>query len=155
MWNEAVRCAKRMLKAAPAHLNLDPAKFTTEYSKYHNKRGAYTTATIAESASQPAHEWWQLWGKGEPTLRWVAMRALSQTTAASCSEQGWSEYDYIHSRRRNQLDLEVASNLTKGHCSARLSRRLKNIGMNKSSSSTLTQMTRTNVHQREHVNSPV
>ena len=125
MWEEAVRCATRMLKAAPASLNLDPTKFSTEYGSYQSKRGTYTTAVLASSKGQPAHEWWQQWGKGQPTLRWVAMRALPQTTAASCSEQGWSEYDYIHSRRRNRLNPRVASDLTVGHCSARLSRRFK------------------------------
>jgi hypothetical protein len=64
-------------------------------------------------------------GKGEPTLRWVAMRTLAQTTSASCSEQGWSEYDFVHSRRRNRLTPIVASKLTCGHNLARLSRRYK------------------------------
>ena len=42
---------------------------------------------------------------------------------------GWSEYDYIHSRRRNRLGVQLASDLsydlTKGHNMARLSRRFK------------------------------
>ena len=125
VWSEAINCAHRMLKAAPAACNLDPSQFTIEYGEYQNQRGAYTKAVLASAKGQPAHEWWQQWGRGQPTLRWVAMRALSQTTAASCSEQGWSEYDYVHSRRRNRLSNTIASNLTIGHCSARLSRRFK------------------------------
>ena len=89
-----------------------------------NKRGIYTTDVIAAAKDGPAHEWGQQWGKGEPTLSWVAMRALAQTTSAHCSEQGWSKYDYIHSRRRNRL-VQLASDLTKGHNMARLSRRFK------------------------------
>ena len=53
------------------------------------------------------------------------MRALAQTTSASCSEQGWSKYDYIHSRRRNRLGVQITSDLTKGHNTARLARRFK------------------------------
>ena len=125
LWQEFVRGAKRMLKAAPTSLGLDHNKLTAEYGNYQNKRGVYTTAVIESSKNQPAHEWWQQWGKGEPTLRWVAMRTLAQTTSASCSEQGWNEYDFIHSRRRNRLDPAVASNLTIGHNHARLARKFK------------------------------
>ena len=125
VWDEFVRGATRMLKAAPPELGLSAAKLTLEYNRYRNKRGIYTTDVIAAAKDGPAHEWWQQWGKGEPTLRWVAMRALAQTTSASCSEQGWSEYDYIHSRRRNRLGVQLASDLTKGHNMARLLCRFK------------------------------
>ena len=124
-WEEFVRGANRMLQAAPPGINRDQSQLTAEYGRYQNKRGVYTTAVLASSKNQPAHEWWQQWGKGEPTLRWVAMRTLAQTTSASCSEQGWSEYDFIHSRRRNRLAPPVASKLTCGHNLARLSRRYK------------------------------
>ena len=53
------------------------------------------------------------------------MRTVAQTTSASCSEQGWNEYDFIHSRRRNRLDPAVSSSLTIGHNHARLSRKFK------------------------------
>ena len=112
-----------MLKAAPSEISVDLASLTAEYGRYQNKRGVYTDAVLALSRNQPAHEWWQQWGKGEPTLRWIAMRTLAQTTSASCSEQAWSEYDYIHSRRRNRLDPAFASKLASGHNHSRLKRR--------------------------------
>ena len=55
------------------------------------------------------------------------MRALSQTVSASCSEQAWSEYDFIHSRRRNRLKKNYASLLVRGHNRARLIRRLRKV----------------------------
>ena len=52
------------------------------------------------------------------------MRALAQTVSASCSEQAWSEYDFVHSRRRNRLAKQYPSMLVRGHNHARLVRRL-------------------------------
>ena len=54
-------------------------------------------------------------------------RALAQTIFASCSEQAWSEYDFVHSRRRNALKKGYASMLVRGHNYARLIRRLKKV----------------------------
>jgi hypothetical protein len=75
----------------------------------------------------PGHTWWQQWGKSAPALQYVSQRALAQTVSASCSEQAWSEYDFIHSRRRNRLAKPYASMLVRGHNCARLKRRLKDV----------------------------
>ncbi len=114
-----------MLKAAPDPEQYTLAKLIAEYGHYRNKRGSFTTATLGVSSSVPAHEWWQQWGKSTPVLQWVAMRALAQPTAASCSEQAWSEYDFIHCRRRNRLKPERASKFVRGHSMARLVRRFE------------------------------
>ena len=55
------------------------------------------------------------------------MRGLAQSVSASCSEQGWSEYDLVHCRRRNRLKTDYASQLTRGHNQARLIRKTKKI----------------------------
>ena len=60
-------------------------------------------------------------------LQFVAMRALAQTVSASCSEQAWSEYDFVQSRRRNRLGKKYASLLVRAHNHARLVRRLRKI----------------------------
>ena len=52
---------------------------------------------------------------------------LAQTVSASCSEQAWSEYDFVHSRRRNRLGKRYASLLVRGRNHARLVRRLRKI----------------------------
>ena len=121
VWTEFARGTTRMLAAAPDGYTF--ARLTAEYADYRNKRGCFTSATLELAQHIPAHEWWQQWGRGVPVLAWVAKRALAQTTAASCSEQAWSEYDYIHSRRRNRLNPDRASKLVRGHCLARLVRK--------------------------------
>jgi len=57
----------------------------------------------------------------------VSQRALAQTVSASCSEQAWSEYDFVHSRRRKRLEKSYASMLVRGHNLSRLKRRLKKV----------------------------
>ena len=129
-WTEFIRCATRMLKAAPAAMGLDITQLTSEYAKYQNSEPPFTSTVVALAKDRPAHVWWQQWGKSTPSLSFVAQRGLAQTIAASCSEQGWSEYDIVHSRRRNRLKTEYASKLTKGHNQARLIRRVRSIGSN-------------------------
>ena len=82
---------------------------------------------IALAKDQPAHFWWQQWGKSTPSLPYVATRALAQCVSASYCEQGWSKYDLVHCRRRSGRDKAYASNLTRGHSQARLIRRVSKV----------------------------
>ena len=52
----------------------------------------------------------------------LAMKVLSQPASASGAEQSWSEYDYIHSKRRNRLKPDTASKLVYVHSNLRLLR---------------------------------
>jgi hypothetical protein len=117
----------RMLKAAHADSGLNIHDMLKEYIDYQNHKGTFSFAVIALAKDQPAHLWWQQWGKATPSLQFVATRALAQCVAASCSEQGWSEYDLIHCRRRNRLGKVYASNLTCGHNQTRLIRQLNKV----------------------------
>ena len=127
VWTEFVRCGTRMLKAAPIEAGYTVANLCIEYSEYQNLTGSFSAEVLALAKNQPAHLWWQQWGKSTPSLRFVATRALAQCVSASCSEQAWSEYDLVHCRRRNRLDKVCASNLTRGHNQARLIRRLRQV----------------------------
>jgi hypothetical protein len=127
VWDEFIQCATRMLKAAPAERGFTIQQLTSEYARYQNLTGTFNSVTIELAKNQPAHLWWQQWGKSTPALQFVAMRALAQTVSASCSEQAWSEYDIIHCRRRNRLEKSYASKLTRGHNQARLIRRMSKV----------------------------
>ena len=127
VWEEFIRCAQRMLKAAPTSCGYTIDQLTSEYAQYQNLTNSYTDNVLEKARNMPAHLWWQQWGRSTPALRFVAMRALSQTVSASCSEQAWSEYDFIHSRRRNRLKKNYASLLVRGHNRARLIRRLRKV----------------------------
>jgi hypothetical protein len=114
--------------------------------------GTITANVIGKAKGMAAHEWWQQWGRGTPALRFVAMRALAQTVSASCSEQAWSEYDFVHSRRRNALKKGYASMLVRGHNYARLIRRLKRWIMNQAELLGPTVRTRARVNNNGYVN---
>ena len=102
VWEEFVRCACRMLKAAPEGANFSIESLLEEYSRYQNLEAPFSSRILELAKTQPGHIWWQQWSKATPSLQFVATRALAQTVSASCSEQGWSEYDVVHSRRRNR-----------------------------------------------------
>jgi hypothetical protein len=127
VWDEFIRCAKRMLKAAPASDCFTIEQLTSEFSNYQNLTGVFNAPMLEAAASMPAHIWWQQWGRGAPALRFCAMRGLAQTTAASCSEQAWSEYGFIHSRKRNRLKKAYTTMLVRGHNQARLIRKMKKV----------------------------
>ncbi len=44
-------------------------------------------------------------------LQQLALKVLSQPSSASSSEQNWSQYDFVHDKRRNRLKSEAASKL--------------------------------------------
>jgi hypothetical protein len=133
VWTEFIRCATRMLKAAPAASGFSIEKLEDEFAQYQNLQGAFSSLVLAKAKGKPGHLWWQQWGKVTPSLQFVAMRGLAQTAAASCSEQAWSEYDLVHSRRRNRLKPAYASELTRGHNQARLVRKIKRVSYTVSS----------------------
>ena len=78
VWEEFVRCATRMLKAAPSDAFLNIQELLREYSDYQNFRGSFSRDVLALAKDQPAHLWWQQWGKSTPSLRYVVTRALAQ-----------------------------------------------------------------------------
>jgi hypothetical protein len=50
-----------------------------------------------------AHTWWEVNGADAPELQRVAVKILAQVPAACLCERNWSDYDYVHSKRRNCL----------------------------------------------------
>lgn len=121
---EFLEVAERMLKAAPAELKLSADDLSLELTKFNNKTGIFAKNIVWKQATKLAgHVWWQRYGASCPTLRWLAMRILPQTTSAAAAESAWSEYDYVFNRRRNCLGKERASKLVFVHCNARLIRK--------------------------------
>ena len=50
-----------------------------------------------------AAEWWVMYGNETPTLRKLAIKALSQTVSSSACERNWSTFALIHTKQRNRL----------------------------------------------------
>ena len=69
--------------------------------------------------------WWKSYGSSTPQLQQLAMRVLSQPSSAASSEQSWSEYDFVHSEKRNRLKGDIASKLVYVHSNLRLLGRIK------------------------------
>ena len=65
-------------------------------------------------------DWWASYGGGTPELQQLAMLVCSQPASASSAEQSWSEYDFVHSKRRNRLKSDAATKLVYVHSSLRL-----------------------------------
>ena len=50
------------------------------------------------------------------------MKVCSQPASVSSSEQSWSQYDYVHNKRRNRLKSDRASKLVFVYSSLRIAR---------------------------------
>lgn len=94
----------------------------TQYSAFRNQQGLFSRATVHASAKKmPAWQWWDTLGRAAaPDIAIVAVRLLAQPAAAVACERNWSTFDFIHSRRRNCLTAQRASDLVFVHSNMRL-----------------------------------
>ena len=123
---EFLEVAERMLRAAPPKLGLSIDNLSAEVSPFQNQTGIFAKPVLWSQVRKLAgHIWWQKFGSQCPTLRWLAMRILPQTTSAAAAESAWSEFDYVFNRRRNRLSKHRASQLVYVHCNARLLRKFR------------------------------
>jgi hypothetical protein len=120
VWPEMLEVCNRLLG------DVEGALAVEQYNLYQEGHGAFGTAMAKTSAARmdPA-SWWKSYGAATPQLQKLAMRVLSQPASAASSEQSWSEYDFIHSKKRNRLKGDVASKLVYVHSNLRLLGRIK------------------------------
>ena len=123
--------AERMLKAAPPELGLTINNITVEMAKFTELQGTFSEEVVQSQIKTSAgYMWWQMFGAGCPTLQWLAVRILAQTTSAAAAESAWSEFDFVFNRRRSRLGKETASRLVYVHCNSRLLRRFQKVRYN-------------------------
>ncbi|KAG5542096.1 hypothetical protein RHGRI_021825 [Rhododendron griersonianum] len=72
-----------------------------------------------------ALSWWNLYGGVAPELFSLALKVLSQSVNTSCAERCWSTYSYIHTVKRNKLNVDRAEKLVFVHYNHRLLSRYK------------------------------
>lgn len=85
-----------------------------QWADYQTKSGAFSrlTPTDWDSAqNMAAWQWWNTHGSCAAALCKVAIRVLAQPSSSSACEQNWSAFDFIHSKRRNRLQPQRASDL--------------------------------------------
>jgi hypothetical protein len=51
-------------------------------------------------------EWWNMYGSSTTYLHKLLMRVLSQVVNTSFPERCWSTYNFIHSLKRNNLNVD-------------------------------------------------
>lgn len=122
VWTEFLDVCEKMLGPVDGQLAVN------QYAAYASHKGMFGNAMARGAAADtetPAYEWWALYGSSAPQLKHLAMKVLSQPASASASEQSWSEYDFVHSKRRNRLKVDVARQLVYVHSNLRLLRKLR------------------------------
>ncbi len=75
----------------------------------------------------PSYQWWDEFGGTLKHLKPIAVVTLAQVVSQSASESSWSEYDYIHNKKRNRLNLQTCNNLLYVHNNLRLMRRITSV----------------------------
>ena len=59
VWEEFIRCAQRMLKAAPTSCGYTIDQLTSEHAQYQNLTNSYTDNVLEKARNMPTHLWWQ------------------------------------------------------------------------------------------------
>jgi hypothetical protein len=111
---------KRLLPAE------EQSKAHASYMAFRNKEGLFgSDEAMADAATSPGHQWWDMYGVGHPELRKLAIRILAQPSSACACERAWSNYDFIHNTRRNRLKQSRARDLVYVFSNSRLSRKIR------------------------------
>jgi hypothetical protein len=82
-----------------------------------------TKEKLDAARRMPTWKWWQTFGKSWPHLRWFAMRLTAQICSACPCERNWSAYEWIHSKKRNQLGITRAERLVRSFSNINLMRK--------------------------------
>eukprot|EP01018_Ginkgo_biloba_P034336 Gb_40944 [translate_table: standard] len=79
-------------------------KVREQLRAYKLQEGIFGSVTAKEDRTCVAPGvWWDFYGAEAPELQRFAVRVLSQGSSATASERNWSAFDFIHSKRRNNL----------------------------------------------------
>ncbi|XP_072076686.1 uncharacterized protein [Arachis hypogaea] len=86
--------------------NLDSFETMKEIHLYRDRKESFDKPEPIRAVSKlKPDEWWRLFGSSTPCLQKIAVRILSQASAASSGcERNWSLFYQIHNKRRNRLE---------------------------------------------------
>jgi hypothetical protein len=117
IWKDFLDVTERLLGAEAS------PKAMQQYHLYRKQQGFFgmPIALNQREATDPC-DWWASYGAGTPELQELAMKVCSQPSSASSSEQNWSQYDYVHNKRRNRLKSDRANMLVFIYSSLRIAR---------------------------------
>jgi hypothetical protein len=83
----------------------------------------FTALAIQQRGIVPGWRWWDSYGMRLPTLRSIAVRVLACVSSSSACERNWSDYGFIHSKKRNKLSAEKSEQLVYVYSNSRLLQR--------------------------------
>jgi hypothetical protein len=132
--NEVMQGWLNVLERMVKHLWLDDndvfARVIQQLQNYQDRVGIFGRDSVRSAAKSLAgFTWWKQFGITEAKeLAKIAVRLLSQPCSSSASEQFWSQYDHIHSTKRNRLDPARASKLLFVRSNLRLLTQLQTLG---------------------------
>jgi len=119
-WPAFMEVTERILGSSQGSLAVQ------QFLMFQEGAGIFGTAMARASMGRmEPYAWWKCYGASTPQLQLLAMKVLSQPSSASSSEQSWSEYDFIHNKKRNRLQVTVARNLVYVHANMRLLQNLR------------------------------
>lgn len=92
-----------------------------QISDFVSNKGVFSQPqAVIDRATMTALSWWHLYGGVAPELFSLALKVLSQSVNTSCAERCWSTYSYIHTVKRNKLNVDRAEKLVFVHYNHRL-----------------------------------
>ena len=111
---EVMRGLKQSVKKLapnPAAAALALNEFSSLYKQQQGDFADEVTQAAAATESIAPHAFWDQHGTDCPNLRPIAMQILAQYPYASACERNWSDYTFVHTKRRNRLGVERAQDL--------------------------------------------
>jgi hypothetical protein len=88
------------------------AKAIAQHAEFMRGEGHMGEPEVQEAAKMmPAYIFWETHGSAWPELQYAAMRICAQISSSSVTERTWSNYDYVHNKRRNRLGVGRAKKL--------------------------------------------
>jgi hypothetical protein len=97
------------------------AQVRSELSKYISEHGVFGNLHATKDQDRLSSiEWWNMYGSSTTYLHKLAVRVLSQVVNTSSAERCWSTYSFIHSVKRNNLNVDRAESLVYVHYNLRL-----------------------------------
>jgi hypothetical protein len=87
-----------------------------QLSHYILSNGAFGTKNaIRDQGNLSSLEWWNMHGSVSPQLQRLATQVLSHVVNTSSAERCWRTYSFIHSIKRNRLNVSQVESLVYVH----------------------------------------
>ena len=85
-------------------------------------------SVMAAASKMNSVSWWEMYGGSAPNLQLIAMKVLSCTPSACSCERNWSNYGFIHNKKRNKLTAVRAKKLVSVFSSLQLQKATRQQG---------------------------